>query len=101
MNQYAYIAGGITIHSSRQMEAVKNDINDKPVKVSDGTQFITTPDDHDFPINIKSGLPYMNIRPYTNDKWKILPHVILKSDDEWYPTIYDYVIDDDDADNDK
>ena len=99
MNQYAYIAGGKTIHSSGQMEAFKNDVNDKSIKVSGGTQCITTPDDHAFPLNIKSGLPYMNIRPYTDDEWNTLPHVILTSYDEWNPTILDYSINDD-AEND-
>ena len=79
------------------MELFQNDVNDKSIKVSGETRCITTPDDHDFPINIQLVLPYMSIR----DEWKILPHVILTSDDEWDPTILDYSIDDDDADNDE
>ena len=43
----------------------------------------------------------MNIYPQTDDEWNTLPHAILTSDDEWYPTILDYSIDDDDADNDN
>ena len=42
----------------------------------------------------------MNIRPYTDDEWSTLPHVILTSDDKWDPTVLDHSIDDDDADND-
>ena len=37
MNQYAYITGGKTIHSSGQREAFKNDVNDKSIKISGGT----------------------------------------------------------------
>ena len=92
--------GGRTIHSSGQMEALKNDVSDKFIKVVGRKQYITTPDDHAFLLNIKSGLPYMNIRPYTDDEWSTLPQVILKSDDEWDPTILDYSINDDYADND-
>ena len=46
MNQCAYITGVKKIHSSGQMEAFKNDVNDKSIKVSDGTQCITTRGDH-------------------------------------------------------
>ena len=41
----------------------------------------------------------MNIRPYTDDKWNKLAHGILTPDDEWNPTILDYTIDDNDANN--
>ena len=64
------------------MEDIKNDVNDKYIKVSGGTQCITTHDDHAFPLNIKSGLPYINNFPYTDIEWSTIPHVILTSDDE-------------------
>ena len=67
-NQYVYIAGGKTIYSSGKIEAFKNDINDKSIKVPGGTQYITTPDDHASLFNIKSGLPYVSIPPYTDDE---------------------------------
>ena len=35
----------------------------------------------------------MNIRPYPDDEYNTLPHVILTSDDEWNPTILDYSTD--------
>ena len=38
MNQYAYVMGGKTIHSSGKMEAFNNDVNDKSIKVLRGTQ---------------------------------------------------------------
>ena len=41
----------------------------------------------------------MNVCPYTNNNWNTLPHIILVSYDEWDPTILDYSIDDDAADN--
>ena len=68
--------------------------------MSGGTQCITITDDHAFPLNIKSGLHYMNIRPWTDDEWNTLPHIILISYNEWDPTILDCSIGDDDADND-
>ena len=81
------------------MEAFQNDVNDKSIKVSGETQCITTSDDYTFALNIKPGLPYIHIRPYTDNEWKTLPDVILTSDNEWEPTILDYSIDDDDAEN--
>ena len=71
------------------MEAFKNDVNDKSIKVLGRTQCITTPDNHTPPLNIKSELPYMNIRPYIDDEWDTIPNVILTTDDEWDPTILD------------
>ena len=42
----------------------------------------------------------MNIHPYTDDEQNTLPHVILTLYDEWAPTILDYIIDEDDSNND-
>ena len=100
MNRYTYIAGGKPIHLSGQMEDFQNEINDKFIKVLGGIQCITTHNEHIFPINIKSRLPYMNIFPYTGNEWNILPCIILTSDDDSDPTILDYSIDDDGAKND-
>ena len=83
------------------MEAFQNDVNDRSIKVSGETQCITTPDSHTFPLNIKSGLPYINICPYTDDEWKKISCVILTLDSEWDPIIPAYSINDDDADNDE
>ena len=77
MNQYAYIERGKTIHLYGQMEAFQNGVNSKSIKVSGGKQWIATPDEHTFPLNIKSGFPYMNIYAYTDDEWNKLPHNIL------------------------
>ena len=83
------------------MESFQNNINDESLKVLGKTLCITTHGDHAFSLNIKSGLPYMNIRLCTDNKWKILPHVILTSDDERDPTILEYSTDDNDANNDE
>ena len=42
----------------------------------------------------------MNVSLYTDDEWNTLPHFILISDNEQYPIILDFSIDDNDADND-
>ena len=94
MHQYAYIGHGKTIHSSGQMETFGNSVNEKSMKVPGRKQSITTQYGFCIPLNIKSGLPYMTLRPYTDDEWDNLPHVILTSDLDWDPTILDNIIDD-------
>ena len=61
MNQYAYIVEAILYIHLDKWKLFKNDVNDKSIKVLRGAQYITTSDDNSFPLNIKSGLPYMNI----------------------------------------
>lgn len=91
MHQYAWHGKGKTIHSSGQLEFFQNDVNDKSVKVSGGLQRIRTLDGYVLPLNIRSGLPYLPMRPYTDDEWDSLPHVILTSDADWDPSVLDHV----------
>jgi hypothetical protein len=39
------------------------------------------------PFNIKYGLACKHIRPYTDQEWDNLPHVILTSEIEWDPSV--------------
>jgi hypothetical protein len=75
------------------LEWYKNDANDKWIKVPGGLQPIQTNDGYAIPINIKDGLPYVQIRPYTDEEWDTLPHVILTSDVDWDPTDLDHILD--------
>ena len=95
LNQYAGIGRGRTIHSSPQLEAYGNDVNDRSVKVQGGLQRVTTLDGYVFPINIVNGLPYVNMRPYTDAEWDSLPHVVWTGDSDWDPTVLDHHLDDD------
>ena len=95
MHQYAYTGKGKSIHSSAQLEWFKQNVHDKSVKVG-GQQCITTNDGYVIPLNIKSGLPYMPMRPYTDSEWDTLPHVILTADSDWDPTVLDNDLADDD-----
>ena len=89
MHQYAYLGEGKTIHSSGQLEMFHNDVNDKSLKVSGGLQRIKTQDGYVHPLNINNGLPYIPMRPYTDDEWDRLPHVKWTSDVDWDPCILD------------
>ena len=97
MHQYAYMGEGKTIHSCGQLEAYKNDVNDKSLHVQGGLQRITTNDGYVHPLTIRNGLPYVTIRPFTDDEWNTLPHVIWTSDVEWDPSILDCNIQDEDT----
>ena len=93
MHQYAYHGKNKTIHSSMQLEHYKNDVNDKSIKVPGGKQRILTLDGYVIPLNFRQGLPYLPLRPYTDDEWETLPHVVFTSDVDWDPTVFDHVID--------
>ena len=92
LHQYTYIDHGKTIHSSGKLESFNCDVNDKCMKVLGGTQRVTTQEGFTIPIDIISGLPYVNARTYTDKEWKLLLHVILNSDIIWDSTILDDII---------
>jgi hypothetical protein len=90
-NQYAYHpAQGRSIHSSCQLEFFANDVNDRSIHTPGGLQRIKTVDGYVFPLSVRDGLPYLDMRPYTDDEWKTLPHVIFTSDVDWDPRILDF-----------
>ena len=93
-HQYALLGTGPTIHSPGQFEHYKNDVNDKSVRVG-GLQRIKTLDGYTMPLDIKSGLVRLNIRPYTDQEWDALPHVLMTSEIEWNPSSIDHNVTDD------
>ena len=95
-HQYGYTGKGSTIHSSAQLEFFKNEVSDRAVK-NGGTQRIVTLDGYIIPISIKNGLPRIHLRPYTDDEWETLPHVVMTSDVNWDPSVVDYNPYDDDT----
>ena len=88
LHQYAYVGKGTSIHSSAQIEAYKNHVDDRAIKAG-GQQMITTLDGYYIPLSIKNALPRMNLRPYTDAEWNTLPHVILTSETTWDPSDLD------------
>jgi hypothetical protein len=84
LHQYAYTGKGKTIYSSGQLEWYKQEVDDKPIKVG-GKQCIKTLGGYVIPLDVKSGLPYVKMRLYTNKEWDSLPHVVLTGDGNWNP----------------
>jgi hypothetical protein len=78
------------------LESFANDGNDKLIHFPGGLQRIQTMDGYVFPLSIRDGLPYLDMRPCTDVKYELPPHVILTSDVDWDPRVLDFDIDDND-----
>jgi hypothetical protein len=94
VHNYALIGTGKTIHSVGQMEAFNHRVYDKSTRVG-GKQSIHTFDGYILPLNIRMGLPYLSMRPFTDDEWDTLPQFHLTSEAEWDPTTLERESDDD------
>ena len=95
MNQYAHMPQACTIHSSAQMEAFGIQVDDR-ARANGGHQRIITPEGYVIPLQVRSGLIYMDMRPYTDAEFdgpNQLPHVILTSDQDWEPSSIDHEYD--------
>jgi hypothetical protein len=97
MHQYAHVPQGKTIHSAIQLESFGHKVDDRSLKLKQGSQTITTLDGYVIPMNFINGLPNMPIRPYTDTEQATLPHVILTSDVDWDLSIIDHVITEDES----
>ena len=89
MHEYAYVQGGKTIHSSGQIEHNKNTVNDKAAAITGETPHIRTLEGYMIPMKVINGLTYIEMRPYTDQEWKTLPHVNLTGVGEWDPSVLD------------
>jgi hypothetical protein len=96
LHQYAYTGKGKTIHSSGQLEWYIQEVDDKSIKVG-GMQRIKTLDGYVIPLDVKRGLTYVKMRPYTDGEWDSLPHVVLTGDGDWNPSVLDHSL----TDNEK
>lgn len=97
IHQGALYGKGRTILSPTQMEAFGIDVSDKH-KIDGGLQCIATPDGYLIPIAIRNGLPYIDIRPFTDEEWEELPHTFLTSDEDWVPSRRDHDPEEDEDD---
>ena len=91
MHQYALSGKGHLIHSSPQLEWNSVEVDDKSRRVG-GLQRILTLDGYSLPLNIRRGLPYLDMRPFKDDEWEgpnSLPHVFLTKPDDWDPSVLD------------
>jgi hypothetical protein len=90
-HQMALLGKGKSILSCLQMEAYGADINDRSRLLPGGKQCILI-DGYQIPLDFKNGLPYLRCRKPTEEDLGLLPHIIMTSDKDWDPSIYDNVI---------
>jgi hypothetical protein len=95
VNQGAFMPEGRTILSCIQLEHFKCHVNDKPLRITKQQPCITTIEGYKIPMEIRRGLPYIKLRPYTDEEFRDLPHIILTSPHDWNPSIMDDQVDDD------
>jgi hypothetical protein len=88
-HEYAYYGKGRSIHSPAQMEWFNIDVNDKS-RARNGLQRILTLEGHVIPIDIISGLAYINTVGIPTDKdLEEYPTVFFTDPNEWDPTLMD------------
>lgn len=88
-HQLAGLQKGPTILSAAQMEAYYNIVNERSLRFDPKGQLIVTNDGFELPLNIRNGLAYLDIRPFTDGEWDSLPHVTMTSDIAWDPSVLD------------
>ena len=94
LHRYAYHGRGRTIHSCGQIEAFGNTVHDRSLKVRNGGQCIVTSEGYVIPIDIISGLPYIQMEPNLPEDIGVLPEIVLTSPDKWDPSALDNIISD-------
>ena len=57
-------------------------VDDNSVKVG-GTQRLTMPDGFVIPLDMQHGLPYLDMRSFTDEEWDDFPHFIINCNDVW------------------
>ena len=88
-HQFAGVMRGPTIISSGQLESFHNQVNERSRRVDPHGQLIITNDGYEFPLHVRNGLSYLDLRPFTDQEFQTLPHVIMTSDVDWDPSILD------------
>ena len=94
-HQYVHYRKGKSIHYPVQHEAFNNNVNDKSIKLG-SLQQIETLDGYTFPLDFQDGMPYLPLRPFTDNEWEKLPHVFMTSNEDWDPNIFNNTISSDD-----
>ena len=96
MPESAHLPGGKTILSGTQMEAQGTTFVTTSQVLNNGLPpYVRSTDGYIFPLRVKDGLAYMDIRPVLDSEWDTLPHTYLTKDEPWNPKKYDHDVDPD------
>ena len=66
-------------------------MNEHSRHVHPNSQLMITNDRYEFPLLVRNGLSYLDVRPFTDKEFEMLPHVIKTSDVDWDPSIIDSI----------
>ena len=91
-NNYAHVGDGRSIHSCIQLENLRNQVDDRHPSLG-GKATIITNDGYVTPLSFVSGLPYLDIRPFIDDEYATLPHVMITWEVPWDTDGYSEIID--------
>ena len=78
-----------TILSVGQLDNIGCFVKDKPLWITKEVPCITMVEGYMILIAIKKGLPFIRMRPFTENDWNTLPHIPVTSPREWNPTTLD------------
>jgi len=84
-----------TILSAGQLEYFGCKIQDKSPRVQKEEPVLVTSEGYKIPIMFRKGLPYIRLRPFDEEDWKVLPHIHITSPKEWNPASLDFTVRDD------
>ncbi|MCA1807650.1 MAG: hypothetical protein LC687_07375, partial [Actinobacteria bacterium] len=93
VNQAAHMPEGRTILSTGQLEHYKIKVDERSMKVTGKLPCVTSLEGHQIPIETRRGLPYLRLRPGTDEEWKTLPKIVLTSPHHWNPSKLDHKVD--------
>ena len=94
VNQGAHMPDGKTILSSGQMEHFHWTIHDKSPRLTSQDAYCESPEGVKLPLGFRNGLPYLALRPFTDEEWNTLPHIVASSPHPWDPACLDIIVED-------
>ena len=94
VNQGAYMPDGKTIMSAGQLEHFGWTVHDKSPRITGQDAYCESPEGVRIPFSFKGGLPFMALRPFTDEEWTTLPHIMASSPHPWDPACLDIHVED-------
>ncbi len=86
---------GRTIISPAQLEHFGWKIFDRAPAITGIHPYIESTEGYRLPLESRDALLYLKLRPFTDDEWKSLPHVLASSPHPWDPSCLDARVPDD------
>lgn len=91
----AHMPDGRTIISPAQLEHFGWKIFDRAPAITGIHPYIESTEGYRLPLESRDALLYLKLRPFTDDEWKSLPHILASSPHPWDPSCLDARVPDD------